>query len=61
MNYNYYRTVHLSPRKYLQNKLTLAGRILTNKENFPSCTLIVILFLEQGLEIRALQQRYAQI
>ena len=27
-------------------------RILTIKENLPSCTLIVILFLEQGVKIR---------
>ena len=35
-------------------RLALAG-ILSVKENLPSCTLNVILFLEQGLEIRTLQ------
>ena len=30
-------------------------RILTIKENLPSSTLIVILFLEQGVEIKSLQ------
>ena len=43
-------------------KIFTQERILTIKENLPSCTLIVILFLEQGVsrvEIRTLQTLHA--
>ena len=36
-------------------------RFSTFKENLPSCTLIVILFLGQGVEIRTLQHEKESI
>ena len=38
------------------NSINFVDRSLTIKEDLPSCTLTVILSLEQGVEIRASQQ-----